>query len=719
MDVKTLVTAVTVGAAALPAVAAEGALHALIGDQATGATPALVGRSLETLLAVETAYREARYDDALRQLDALWQDAPPGGGEWAEAARATRRLATAPGLNIGHPPCYYALRMLTDCVRWRVESGSGITASTAPRRAVLSVVLAGRSAGVEPRTWAELETGTGVAAEHTLAPVLLADDHRIIRQSLWLFREYMLASTAGKLGVEMRIVPLPDVTVRVRCRAEPRRYAGLDEGAAAVIARSVAADVREGTDWWWFVYPSHVPERHPGFERTEFITGGMGTGPDGASPCFIVDDRWLTRKPPHIGLGPYTDIERRAYLPQWLQHEFMHHLFRIYPTFGLEDKGHQWFDRKTWPADFEGRFESDYYAEAMHKRLRTPQANPPMHTALRYAPPPRELLAGVELEALVGAYRHRPVQNDWHIGNISVEERDADGRPSVLRWANEAGVSWRLVPGPEPGLLRTSEENPYYTSNPQGGRTFRIVLGRDVDGEYKPTPVGFQFQSGFYALEGASALPVEYEEREMEGWRVWVDRRLLSDQADLGRKALRLLDTKLYEIARALPAAACRELRKVSIWLGVDNGHAPCAEYHPSREWLRKNGYDPDKARCVEIGCAEKFLTWSRHQPMMVLHELAHAYHHQVIGHDHAALREAYEAAVASGRYDAVLCHDGKRKRAYAMSNVKEYFAELTECFFGTNDFYPFVRAELKEHDPAGCEAVRELWSGPDVRPVR
>ena len=716
MDARTLVTAVTVGTAALHSGAAGGALDALVGDAAANRAPALVARSLDAFLAVERAYREARYTDARQELDALWHDAPPGGDGWVEASRATRRLAKSPGLNIGHPPCYYSLRMLTDCVRWRIESGSRVTADSAARRAVLTVVLAGRSAGAEPRTWAELEEGRGVAVEHTLAPELLADDYRVIRQSLWLFREYMLGSTEGKLGVEVRVAHLPDTVVRVHCRAKPSRYAGLAEGAAGVVGRSVGEEVLRGTDWWWFIYPSHVPEQHADFERTEFITGGMGTGPDGASPCFIIDDRWLTRKPPHIGFGPYTEVERRAYLPQWLQHEFMHHLFRIYPGFGLEDEGHQWFDRKTWPEGFEGRFEADYYAEAMHKLLRTPQAKPPMHIALRYAPPPREVLAQVKLEDLVGSYRHRPVQNDWHIGSISVEERDAGGDVAVLRWTNQADASWRLFPGPAAGVLRTGEENPYYKSNPQGERTFRIVLRRDAAGEYRPEPAGFQFQSGFYALEDSSGPDVQYEKRDIEGWTVFVDRRLLGKEDDVGLQVLRLLETKLYEIGRAVPEGGCRQLREVPIWLGVDNGHAPCAEYHPSREWLRKNGYNPDKAQCVEIGCAEKFLLWSKHQPMMVLHELAHAYHHQVIGHGHAALRAAYEKAVASEAYDAVLCHDGKTKRAYAMNNVKEYFAELTECFFGANDFYPFVRAELREHDPEGCRLLRELWSSPPDR---
>jgi hypothetical protein len=39
-----------------------------------------------------------------------------------------------------------------------------------------------------------------------------------------------------------------------------------------------------------------------------------------------------------------------------------------------------------------------------------------------------------------------------------------------------------------------------------------------------------------------------------------------------------------------------------------------------------------------------------------------------------------------------------------------EYFAESSEAFFGKNDFYPFVRSELKQHDPEMFELLKTLW---------
>src|SRR5687768_9495704 len=100
-------------------------------------------------------------------------------------------------------------------------------------------------------------------------------------------------------------------------------------------------------------------------------------------------------------------------------------------------------------------------------------------------------------------------------------------------------------------------------------------------------------------------VPTEqYVERNVEGWKVRVNRDLLGAQAELGTRALRLLEVKLYDVKRVIPAPAVMRLQSVPIWLGIDDGHAPGAEYHPSREWLQKNGYNPDKAKGVEIGNA-------------------------------------------------------------------------------------------------------------------
>lgn len=204
--------------------------------------------------------------------------------------------------------------------------------------------------------------------------------------------------------------------------------------------------------------------------------------------------------------------------------------------------------------------------------------------------------------------------------------------------------------------------------------------------------------------------PSPYPTRTVRGFSVRVDPRLLAEQEEVGARALELLEMKLYDVERVVPEKVLAELRKVPIWLEYE-AKDPCAVYHPSRQWLVEHDYEPEKARCVEIANARNFLTWTRTQPAMLVHELMHAYHHQVLGYDHEGIRAAFEKAKAGGSYDEVLHAGGSRRRHYALSNEKEYFAEICEAWFGTNDFYPFVRAELKEHDPAGFALLERLFA--------
>jgi len=204
-----------------------------------------------------------------------------------------------------------------------------------------------------------------------------------------------------------------------------------------------------------------------------------------------------------------------------------------------------------------------------------------------------------------------------------------------------------------------------------------------------------------------------YEERKVLGWTVYVNRELLDDHGELAGRALDLLESQLLGVTLRVPEPAIDHLRDVPIWLEYRCKDARGACYHPSRRWLETNGYNPDKAASIEISHADNFIRWWKDQPWMVMHELAHAYHHRVLGHGHEGIREAYRRAQETGDYDAVPdIHGAAARKAYAMNNEKEFFAEATEAFFGTNDIYPYVRSELKAHDPGTYALLEEVWLG-------
>jgi hypothetical protein len=135
-------------------------------------------------------------------------------------------------------------------------------------------------------------------------------------------------------------------------------------------------------------------------------------------------------------------------------------------------------------------------------------------------------------------------------------------------------------------------------------------------------------------------------------------------------------------------------------------------QYHPSAGWLKNNGHDPMLAKKVHIPRAKALTTRLpiNQQPMVILHELAHAYHDQVLSFDEKRIKEAWARFKESGKYEKVMHISGKPRRHYALTNQMEFFAEMTEAYFGTNDFYPFVRSELRQELPEFYKLLEEIW---------
>ncbi len=201
--------------------------------------------------------------------------------------------------------------------------------------------------------------------------------------------------------------------------------------------------------------------------------------------------------------------------------------------------------------------------------------------------------------------------------------------------------------------------------------------------------------------------------RELEGWQVHVDPALLTgEHADEGAAALTMLANHLQRIKILVPQPQLADLQKVGIWIEHDHPRLKSMQYHPSKEWLVANRHDPRLTRMVHITQADELL--SREQmlkhPAVILHELAHGYHDQFLDFDNPEIIAVFEQAKAAGIYEQVLLYTGERVKHYGLSNHKEYFAEGTEAYFYRNDFYPFVRAELKEFDPRLHELLEKTW---------
>lgn len=214
-----------------------------------------------------------------------------------------------------------------------------------------------------------------------------------------------------------------------------------------------------------------------------------------------------------------------------------------------------------------------------------------------------------------------------------------------------------------------------------------------------------------------------YTAYEVQGWRVLIDVDLSADQklvADL----LAILNERLTFLLEVVPTQRHALLQSIPIWVSNEPtyplrpGERGVIPFHRSPTWLRNHGLNPQMGPGVHIINPRPVLYEHRvfqHAPETMLHELAHAYHNLELGLDHPLIQDAYKNAMQLRLYDAVPSRSNPevKARAYAATNHEEYFAELTEAWFGRNDWYPRNRDELKQHDPIGYEMIETVWNLP------
>jgi hypothetical protein len=221
--------------------------------------------------------------------------------------------------------------------------------------------------------------------------------------------------------------------------------------------------------------------------------------------------------------------------------------------------------------------------------------------------------------------------------------------------------------------------------------------------------------SAALALSAADPKSEFYQpvKKDVEGWTIAVEPQLLEKKNKaVADKAFAALANHLQRVKFILPEAKVKELQRLPIRLELNNPRLGNMQYHPSVSWLRANRHDPALVKHVHIPRAKALYDrgmWAKH-PYVVMHELAHAYHDQVLSFDNKEIIAAYEAAKKAGIYEKVMLYTGSTVRHYGLNNHKEYFAESTEAYLGVNDFYPFVRAELKEHDPRMYKIMEKVW---------
>jgi hypothetical protein len=222
----------------------------------------------------------------------------------------------------------------------------------------------------------------------------------------------------------------------------------------------------------------------------------------------------------------------------------------------------------------------------------------------------------------------------------------------------------------------------------------------------------------------AKKHPDGYERRNLEGFTVYVGISVLQQTHDgFQRPPLKALEAELSDLKRILHPKIVGILQSIPIWVEWDPidrlSPGAVARYsHGTKEQWEKAGGDPRKLHNIEIvtmrGLATMRAPGTALQQIIILHEMAHAVQHRLLGMKNPELEAIYQQAMDRKLYDKVNDRFGRRGPAYARTNAAEYFAEISCALLDSCNFFPFNYEQLRGHDPAGFKFVQRVWKEPE-----
>lgn len=201
-------------------------------------------------------------------------------------------------------------------------------------------------------------------------------------------------------------------------------------------------------------------------------------------------------------------------------------------------------------------------------------------------------------------------------------------------------------------------------------------------------------------------------------WNIFYEASMKTSNPKLAKASLNKLIKTLSVIETKLPADALSKLKTVKIYLmwgeqSPHGGKKSGMRFVRQGETIKRKYYDKQWQHSIVIYSAKNlmYLTdmWAK---KAITHELAHAWHIMHWPDKYGPIVRPWQQAKTKKLYTNVRDYKNRvKKKAYAVKNNLEYFAELSAMYFVGGDYYPYDRKALIKYDPAGVVMVQELWS--------
>ena len=211
--------------------------------------------------------------------------------------------------------------------------------------------------------------------------------------------------------------------------------------------------------------------------------------------------------------------------------------------------------------------------------------------------------------------------------------------------------------------------------------------------------------------------PARVYQRIPGDWKILVEEEMAAAEPKFTADVTARLQQMLTGILNKLPPASHAHVRDLNFYLlwgpkspkgGDSGGMRAVKAVHPVNNPLHdlawKNGiviYSASNFMALDDVIDKKDLT----------HEIGHTWHLRDWPAQHPDIVEAWQAAKQAGLYTNVENYKGKIiSSAYALTNEREYFAELSAIYFVGGSYYPYDRAGLKDYDKRGYSIIEQHW---------
>ena len=219
-------------------------------------------------------------------------------------------------------------------------------------------------------------------------------------------------------------------------------------------------------------------------------------------------------------------------------------------------------------------------------------------------------------------------------------------------------------------------------------------------------------------ISSHNSNPKKYIKTIIHGFKIYYDTLVFKEDPEIKNE----LSNDLFKITEMINPSILAVFQKYSIYVNksITYGHydnpinGEGIAFHADIKYMKQNNMDTSKFYNIEIYNINDYLEWKKVQIYILFHEFTHAFHHY-IGKSRQDIIETYQNAMNNNLYDKVK-HEyslGKfnTQRAYAALNEFEYFAQLSEAYFGRCNYFPFNKNELKGHDIDGYNLCQKIWN--------